>query len=184
MPVSRTPGSLWARNLSWWGRGRRRCRSSSATLTPNSAALNPNPALAFRPALPASFSHSSLLVEKLPSKGESWNRQVGESGTGEGAPHRRAVFARSLGPRLVCKVALSRGGQCWNEAAPPAPTLLARAPGRGRGDTPGRPGCFSKPSYRKPSGSPGGDQLPTAKNPLLGAGCEAVCKPLHPGRVQ
>lgn len=85
---------------------------------------------------------------------------------------------------LFAKCRWSRGGQYWNEAAPPAPSLLERGPGRGQGDTPGRRSCFSKPSYRKPSGSPGGNTLPTPRNPLSGAGCEAVCKPLHPGRVQ
>lgn len=95
---------------------------------------------------------------------------VEEAGTrvraGEGAGHQRAVFARSLAGDLFAKWRWSRGGQCWNEAVPPAPTLLARGPGRGRGDTPGGRGRFSKPSSRKASGSSGGDRLPAARNPL------------------
>ncbi|XDB54412.1 hypothetical protein ABFV05_008028 [Capra hircus] len=165
MPVSGTPDSRRGRNFSSWGEVRRGRPSSSAR---PAAALNPNPPLALGP--PAS---SSLLVARLPSKTESWNRQVGESGTGKGSPHRPALFARSPAGDLFAKWRWSRGDQCWNEAAPPAPTLPARGPDRGRGDTPGRRGRFSKPSYRKPRGSPAGDQLPTARNPLSGAGCEA-----------
>lgn len=176
MTVSGTPGSRRGRNFSSWGQGRIGRPWSSAR---PAAALNPNSPLVLGP--PAS---SSLLVARLPSKTESWNRQVSESGTRKGALHRPAVFAQSPTEDLFAKWRWSRGDQCWNEAAPPAPTLPARGPGRGRGDTPGRRGRFSKPSYRKPRGSPAGDQLPMARNPLSGAGCEAVCKPPRSGPVQ
>lgn len=44
--------------------------------------------------------------------------------------------------------------------------------------------AFQSPVTGNPAGAPEGTSSPTAKNPLSGAGCEAVCKPLHPGRVQ
>ncbi|XP_040476350.1 collagen alpha-1(I) chain-like [Ursus maritimus] len=158
------------------GRGRKGLRWSSV----RPAALNPNPALSHSGGrCPGPSADSSFAGAEI-AKG---SRRIGRSespGLDELRTSGLSVPRASAGD-LFAKWRWSRGGQCWNEAAPPAPTLLARGPGRGRGDTPCRRGRFSKPSYRKPSGSPGGDWLPAARNPLSGAGCQpSACPGVQP----
>ncbi|XP_045647719.1 collagen alpha-1(I) chain-like [Ursus americanus] len=180
-PAPRSPHAASQRDRE---RGRARREAPEGASGPSTRAGRPGDAL--QPACPCGSSlgpsaDSSFAGAEI-AKG---SRRIGRSespGLDELRTSGLSVPRASAGD-LFAKWRWSRGGQCWNEAAPPAPTLLARGPGRGRGDTPCRRGRFSKPSYRKPSGSPGGDWLPAARNPLSGAGCQPVCKPLRPERL-